>query len=309
MSAPVRFQNNKAQEFSKEFYKLCSSRQRWQVWSDFVHLSAYTISNVVDKYHYDAREKAYLDIAKNYKKDELEIICRLLGITVMALEENPDQDFLGHLYMCLDLGNSGTGQFFTPYNVSKMMARMNFTIEGNLEPLSEKGYVVANDCCIGGGAMLIAFANACREKNVDYHSRVLFVAQDIDHTVACMAYIQLSLLGCPGYVVIDDSLTKPLTGDPLFAPMERETFITPLYISDVWHYRRMFHNMDAVMHSESVHVSDDIEPCQEDKVPVSAVATHNSNIKSELPEKKSEEIPAEAEKTVPQQTIQLSFYD
>ena len=58
MIAPVRFQNSRAQEFSKEFYKLCSSRQRWQVWSDFVHLSAYTISNAVDKVHYDAREKA-----------------------------------------------------------------------------------------------------------------------------------------------------------------------------------------------------------------------------------------------------------
>ena len=43
----------------------------------------------------------------------------------MGLDENPDQDFLGELYMNLDLGNEHAGQFFTPYNVCRMMSEMN----------------------------------------------------------------------------------------------------------------------------------------------------------------------------------------
>jgi len=36
-------------------------------------------------------------------------------------------DILGALYMMLDLGNSDSGQFFTPYEVSRLMAGINMT--------------------------------------------------------------------------------------------------------------------------------------------------------------------------------------
>lgn len=42
-----------------------------------------------------------------------------------ALLENPEQDFLGTVYHNLGLSKSQAGQFFTPYNVGQMMARIN----------------------------------------------------------------------------------------------------------------------------------------------------------------------------------------
>ena len=36
-----------------------------------------------------------------------------------------------------------------------------------------------------------------------------------------MCYIQLSLLGCAGYVVVGDTLSNPIEGDVLF-PDEKE---------------------------------------------------------------------------------------
>lgn len=57
-----------------------------------------------------------------------------------------------------------------------------------------------------------------------------------------MAYIQLSLLGCPGYIVIANTLTNPIVGSPLM-PIEKEEqefWYTPLYFSKVWHFRRAF---------------------------------------------------------------------
>lgn len=226
-------------DFMKDFDRLCGARTRWQVWSDWVHLAAYSISNVVDKVHAEEREKSYLKIASGYSKAELTLISHLLAYTVEALELNPDQDFLGALYMNLDLGNDHAGQFFTPYNVSKMMAEMNFTHDGKLKFQGQKRYASVCDPTVGGGGMLVAFANACRAHNVYYHTDIMFVGQDIDHTVACMAYIQISLLGCPGYIVVGDSLSKPMTGDPLFAPMDGEVLITPFYYSEVWEYRRI----------------------------------------------------------------------
>ena len=38
----------------------------------------------------------------------------MLAEVVADLEHNPDQDFLGELFMALDLGNEWAGQFFTP---------------------------------------------------------------------------------------------------------------------------------------------------------------------------------------------------
>ena len=55
-----------------------------------------------------------------------------------------------------------------------------------------------------------------------------------------MCFIQLSLLGCPGYVVIGNSLTNPVAGEPL-APMEmpgQELWCTPMFYTPEWNYRR-----------------------------------------------------------------------
>ena len=86
--------------------------------------------------------------------------------------------------------------------------------------------------------MLLAFARACMEdpKIGNYQPRVLFVAQDVDKAVAQMCYIQLSLLGCAGYVIVGNTLTQPPTGDVLSpsVPDGCELWLTPMYFSDVW---------------------------------------------------------------------------
>ncbi len=46
-------------------------------------------------------------------------LAKCFAIVVEALERNPEQDFLGELYMELELGNHWKGQFFTPYCVCK----------------------------------------------------------------------------------------------------------------------------------------------------------------------------------------------
>ena len=226
-------------EFLKLFDQLTYSRRAWQVWEDLMTVMACSISNAVDRTpdKFKRREEQYERAIK--RLGGVEIPAQILGIIIMALEKDPDQDFLGKLYMNLNLGSHWHGQFFTPYNVCRMMAEMNFG-DGIQAEIKRKGYISVCDPCVGAGAMLIAAANALRRAKVNYQTKAVFVGQDIDRVVAMMAYIQLSLIGCPGYIIIGNSLTNPLTGHVLF-PKDTEgpeVWITPLFMHDIWEMRR-----------------------------------------------------------------------
>lgn len=222
----------------------------WEIWQDFIIMSAISIANAVGGPHKDAREKEYLTRAGKYSAKEIEVFSQMLYEVVADLERDPDQDFLGELFMALDLGDEWKGQFFTPYSVCRAMAAMSYGNDFRAK-IDQHGWVSVNDPACGAGALLIAFANECRRpgNDINYQTSVLFVAQDIDFLAGCMCYIQMSLLGCPGYVVIADSLAKPSTSyDPRgLLPVDgSQVWYTPMYFRDIWQYRCLGARMDLL---------------------------------------------------------------
>ena len=178
----------------------------------------------------EEREKQYLSVIGRYTAEEQKIFPEMLTIVTLALDENPEQDFLGSLYHRLELQQEQKGQFFTPYDISRFMAEIQFAGGSEKEELERNGYISVNDPACGAGAMLIAFANAAKRNGLNYQKQVLFVAQDINHTAAMMCYIQLSLLGCPAVVIIGDTLVKPM-----FHP-DNEVWYTPFYHLNRWRF-------------------------------------------------------------------------
>lgn len=235
-------------EFVKLFKPLTYRHNAWEAWKDFVTLFACVLSNPLDKTHYDEREKLYLKTIGKYNKTEQSIFPQLAAMTVMALERDPEQDFLGKIYMDLGLGSKSMSQFFTPYHVCKLMAAI--TMGNIVDEVKEKGYISINDPTCGAGATLIAGVNEARKKlgkaNMNFQNHVLVVAQDIDFTVAMMCYIQLSLLGVAGYIKVGNSLTDPMTTDDT----TENYWFTPMYFSDVWVTRRIFKKVDSLTRKE-----------------------------------------------------------
>ena len=203
---------------------------RWQVWNDFLSLSAISLANVMPGPKKEEREKQYLSIINSYQKEDQEVFPQMLGFVVLALEENPEQDFLGSLYHYLNLQQEQKGQFFTPYHICHFMSELQFAGDEKEELLKEKGYISVSDPACGAGAMLIAFANTAKRRGINYQKNVLFVAQDIDRTAAMMCYIQLSLLGCPAVIAIGDSLAAP------FPHPDNEVWRTPFYYLNQWRF-------------------------------------------------------------------------
>lgn len=225
-------------DFLKVFGQLTNRHRSWDVWSDFIQMFACSLSNPLDKEHYVEREALYLRLIKKYNKKEQELFPELAAHTVMALEENPEQDFLGSIFMSLNLGNEHNGQFFTPYHVCELMAEV--TMDDTVQKVEQDGYVSIHDPCCGAGATLIAGIHAARKRlektNLNYQNHILVIGQDIDAIVALMCYIQLSLLGVAGYVKIGNALTEPVTDKD----STENYWYTPMYFSKVWTMRRLF---------------------------------------------------------------------
>lgn len=235
---------NPEKEFLKIFKELTASHRSWDVWSDFIIMAACSFSNAVDKSHYKEREERYLQIIKKYNKEEQQLFPALLAMTVLALEENPEQDFLGHIFIMLDFADRWKQQQFTPYHICELMAQIS--MDNVVEQVRENGYFTIGDPCCGAGATLIAGIHAAKKKlqkaGINYQNHILVAAQDIDETVALMCYIQLSLLGVAAYVKIGNSLTNPISE---YDTTENYWF-TPIYFSDIWSLRRIFKNFETL---------------------------------------------------------------
>lgn len=239
-------------EFLKIFNEMCYSRSVWQVWTDLIAVMACSLANVMDRREkqWGAREKEYAECIKRLGGVEKPAYC--FACVVEALERNPNQDFLGELYMELNLGNQWKGQFFTPYNICELMSRV--TIDKNIKAkMEEKGYIAVNDCACGAGATLVAAANVFRDMGIQFQNHILFIAQDIDRVVGMMCYIQLSLLGCAGYVVIADSITNPLIGEALFPAEQKgqEFWYTPTWFTDIWQGRILWRRIGGLMNTST----------------------------------------------------------
>ena len=245
---PPDMKNDPRKEFLNIFRQLTYRHRAWDVWRDFIVMFACSLSNPVDKSHYEEREEHYLKIIRKYHKQEQKLFPELAAQTVLALEKNPEQDFLGGIFMELKLGDEHDGQFFTPYHVCDMMAKI--AIGDISKEIDQKGYITIHDPCCGAGATLIAGVHEARrqleKQNLNYQNHVLVAAQDIDEVVALMCYIQLSLLGVAAYIKVGNTFTEPITdGDST-----ENYWFTMMYFSDIWTTRRLVHKLDELMKGE-----------------------------------------------------------
>ena len=252
MGKKIRLRGESQKNIVKLLDSLSGRYSRWEIWQDFIIMSAISIANALGGPHKEAREREYMNHAARYSDRELGCFSQMLFEITEEMERNPDQDFLGELFMALGLGNEWKGQFFTPYSVCQAMSAMTYDGDNLKAKIEERGWITVNDSACGAGALLIAFANECRRpgREINYQTSVLFVAQDIDFLAGMMCYIQLSLMGCPGYVVVDDSISHPITSVDARGLIPHDgpnVWFTPMYFRTEWHWRRTWAMADMMI--------------------------------------------------------------
>lgn len=148
-----------------------------------------------------------MDKFKYKYRDDMKTIKSILDniTTLLSNIYNTPDDYLGKLYMRVidEFAKTDKGQYFTPYEVSQLMSRIN--IAGM--DLSKK-HITVNDPCCGSGGLLIAFIEEMKNRDINYLKQFTFYANDIDKTCVYMTFLQLSFVGAAAVVEHKDTLTQ-----------------------------------------------------------------------------------------------------
>lgn len=160
---------------------------------------------------FDANEERYMRIVKNYKKSPSESMtdmATMLAIITGALKNNP-RDFLSPIFMEIAT-NKHLGQFFTPYEVSMVSARMIIQNAGEMlaaAKLQGRDYISLMEPACGVGGMALAANEVLTEQGIDIAADAHWVAVDLDFKAVCGTYIQLTLTGASASVVHGNALS------------------------------------------------------------------------------------------------------
>ncbi|MCM1532369.1 MAG: N-6 DNA methylase [Ruminococcus flavefaciens] len=201
-------------EIIKDIDKLCYRVDLHTFMSNMFECGAAAISNKFDLTKYDKREERYKEIMKSYQPPEQQAMREIFGkiyalLSSVVYENGKFADYLGEIFMRTKQGNSKNGQFFTPYCVSKLCAKMIITDE--ILNKAKNEIITIGDPCCGSGGMLIAGLDVLyNDYNVNYTRNCFIECGDIDSRCVHMAYLQLSLAGVPAIIKHQDALSRKL---------------------------------------------------------------------------------------------------
>jgi hypothetical protein len=222
----------KADEFLKLFAGIAREKHRYDVFRDFVTCAAISMHNVAHKgtARAEVLEAEYMAVVGKYRKEDVSSFSELLAKLIGLYDDRP-RDILGQLFMSLDLGSDHTGQFFTPPEISELMAKV---IYGDELRTMDKPFITLCEPACGAGGMVLAFVKVMMDAGVDPNQRLWVQAQDIDRLAALMCYLQLSLWHIPAVVIVGNTL----------AFESREVFITPAHVMGDWGMRIRRHRAE-----------------------------------------------------------------
>jgi type I restriction-modification system DNA methylase subunit len=157
-----------------------------QVFADFCKIAACALA-------LSSREDEYYGIATRYSSDEMHEFSTAFSSLVNEMEEKPFTDILGDYYLEVASHSSkqARGEFFTPPEISKLMARMLFDVDA----VKTKGLpITVNEPACGSGGMVLAVAELFAPDCVDL---LRVTCQDINPLATDMCYINTTLWGFP----------------------------------------------------------------------------------------------------------------
>jgi type I restriction-modification system DNA methylase subunit len=150
------------------------------------------------------REAEYLEEAKRWERQELDLFAEALGALVIEMETRPFEDIIGGYYLEFALSQKGQqwhGEFHTPKPICDLMAKMALA---GMELLPAEGPITVCEPACGAGAMILSLGQAC---SPEVRQRLRVTAIDVSRTACDMAFINTTLWGVPTRVIHGNALS------------------------------------------------------------------------------------------------------
>ncbi len=197
------------EEIMKDFQSAATAYSTGKIFEDTIACGAIAISNAVDFTKYDEREERYKEIMSGYRAEEQRKLPALFAkvfalLSSVVYDNGAFNDYLGEIFMRLNIASDKAGQVFTPFHIAEFMARI--TMEENTEKAQNEILTICDPCC-GSGVMPLAALDVLQSKGVNYARNVFIECSDIDIRCVYMTYLQLSLAGVPAIIKHRNTLT------------------------------------------------------------------------------------------------------
>lgn len=202
---------NKQTDYKKDFIKILNdmdrSKSRAENFRNFCEMSycALAKKTATDEETANAFEERYMSIVSTYSdKDDVRKMPEMLCFITLALNEK-GCDFLGEIAADIEVLDKKRGQFFTPYDVSKLMAYI--TIPSVETIIKEEGFFSLSDPAAGSGCMILVAADVVQEQGYNPMDYMSVQAVEINKLTYYMLFIQLSMRGIAAEVIHGNSLS------------------------------------------------------------------------------------------------------
>ncbi|MBX3490851.1 N-6 DNA methylase [Parvibaculum sp.] len=199
---------------TREFIKLVNDMARQRRHSDIIRdFAECAYLAIAQRVPFTAPERAaqmeerFVEIVKRGGGEPYrDQLSRLLAMTVDGLEEGGD--FFGAMVADLGALNEGFGQYFTPFEVSRLMAEINLPDDEMRRLVEANGFVTGCEPAAGSGGMIIAFSEVMKSRGFSPATHLWFTAVDIDPFCFHLCYVQLALLDICADVYLGDSIAN-----------------------------------------------------------------------------------------------------
>lgn len=212
--------------FVKAFHNTAAHKNSWDVFRDFINLAARELD--LPRIRSPKNIEESQAICARYGQKEIDGFHTLFNLLCEALTTERS-DFLGRVYMSLEIGNSRSGQYFSPVSIQRLMAQLNGADIS--EQLRKQPFIELSEPTAGSGGFIIEYAELMRGQGHNVSQQLVVQAIDIDPVAADMTFVQLSLLGIAAEVITGNTLTLDVY----------DRRFTPIYYAENWTKRREEH--------------------------------------------------------------------
>ena len=191
--------------FLKRLRSLDGSKDDREKFRDFLELAYCAVAKLTAApERAEALEDRYMTVVRSYRdKDDVRAYPELLAMAACAAPEHGD--FLGPIAAELGVLNPRAGQFFTPWEVSRLMAEMLLADAGAI--IAERGFITLSEPAAGAGGMVLAAAETLRRQGHDPARTMLAHAVEISPLCFQMCFLQLAFVGLPALAERMDTLS------------------------------------------------------------------------------------------------------